>query len=221
MNLQLIGNSLVRGIQPRGFEQTLCFPGAGWDECFEYVMDHKDQFKEMFLYVLVGPLVMTGKNQITKEVTLQFSQPRVSYQSVIKQLYEQFTVVVLCPFTPMDFAWYNGGNRQAEFQHLYTPMTEFLTKACIEMNCSITDANNDNGVLTPYTSKEVLRRKSGRSAVALRGAPYYIFRRAGLTDGLHYTETTKQKIAHELYRCACLNLHKVIERWDGEAAAGQ
>lgn len=155
------------------------------------------------IVVLAGICDITRKDRITKMVSLQDSDAdlilgridnslgEIEHHLSLK-LTERSYTVTFCPITGMDIAKYNG----LVAEH---PDQENLDRIIVEVNKAIIARNSMNHVVTPWTASEVhYNKKGGRKKTR-----YYKL----ASDGLHLSDTLKEKWARILYN-AIVQMHE-------------
>lgn len=209
----LLGNSMVRGLSPPGFTQTICLPGAGWREITDHVVNNRNKFKQSVIWVLIGPLRFThleiekGRREVTFE-----EKPEESIEEIFKEwkpLEDNHTYLVVCTLIPMSFSIHNkhlsGKNEDSwsKYENKYVHWDRRIKGHIVIENQKVVEWNSQNKMCTPFVHKSVFRRRNH----------HYAFR-AGMTkDGLHPNQALKEDISHELHRNLVHNLIRMI---DGE-----
>ena len=212
MRAFLIGNSIVRDLNGRGFS-TICLPGADWKEIIEYVKDRRTYFSYSIVYIHIGPVRFTRMHRTANRREVQLITNNVGTVEGIMEdwssLKRSGIFPVLCTLYPMDFRQYNDSlarrirdGRQI-LQSFYDDNTKKIRGMIVEENKSIIRYNNQNEMCTPFMHNQIYTRRRG----------YYHFRARLLRDGLHPSRYITSRWINELERVVTLNRTKLEYRW--------
>lgn len=212
MKSYLIGNSLVRDIQGRGFT-TVCLPGANWLDVYQYVKDRPNRFTNALIYIHIGPVRFTRMHRTENRREVQLI---TTHQGSVRcnmhiwnSLRDRGIVPILCTLYPMNFTRYNNSiavgrdnNRREGRQILrafYEENNNKIKGMIVEENREIVAYNKDNSMCTPFMHNHIFTRRRRR----------YCFRDWLLRDGLHPTQNIIDRWCREMERIVWLNNNKL------------
>lgn len=189
-------------MKPHEFDHAISIPGANWHVLFDYVWSRRTLLEKTIIYLSAGPVPLTEKNPVTKEITLRQETEPHMFEALIEKLKELFIFVIMCPLTPIEFRVYNAMTAiERPNREFYDEMTSHIVESVIKLNGAIMETNKNQGMITPYTQREILKRSKGG----------YTFRWWYLADGLHPRDIVKRAQEEELTRNANLNFRKMRE----------
>ena len=110
-----MGNGVVRGMAPVGFDRTECYPGANWDQLLSIIsQSFRTIYANSIIFLSTGPVELTVKDKKSREVYLRTENDFKAIELRISTLKKRGVYVVLCSTFPMDFALYNHHSKVAE-----------------------------------------------------------------------------------------------------------
>lgn len=208
MKVVLMGNSMVRSLKPKGFDEIICMPGASWESILNRVTTQHNYFERSLIYVMIGPVRFTKLVREKSQKEVVYNTPQVhtdviaSHVRTLKQQYQIF--VVMATLTPIDFVTYNTKLRSHQYSQLHinehSGWTTSVSQDIIEVNKRVVEMNIANNVITPFVHKGVLLRRHGQ----------YVFRPKFLKDGLHPSNRLVEVQNKELTKNLKLNLLNII-----------
>ena len=207
MQSYLIGNSLVRDIQGRGFT-TVCLPSADWFHIYYYVKDRPETFNNCIVYIHIGPVRFTRMHRTENRrevqlITTHLGSVRCNMH-IWDTLRDRGVIPVVCTLFPMDFQRYNdsiASNRNGRqiLRAFYRENTNQIKGMVVEQNREIVAYNKNNSMCTPFMHNHIFTRRRR----------YYCFRDWLLRDGLHPTQNIIDRWCRGIERVVYLNKHKL------------
>lgn len=201
MHSYLIRNSLVRNVVSRSWS-TICLPGANWEDIILHVLHNANEFRNSFLYILVGPVRFTRLHRThgRKECVLNdvsVGTPKSVFRQFDRAARNLNIVPVLCTIYPLDFHDYNQHIKKQRLicQGFYEEWTEKLRGMVTVENRLIVNFNITRGMATPYIHRRIYHRSHGK----------YRMRKQFISDGLHPTDAITREWIGEIERTVRLN----------------
>ena len=180
-----MGNSVVRGMAPVGFDRTECYPGANWDQLLS-IITHSYQtiYANCIIFLSTGPVELTCKDKKSREVYLRTENEFKAIELRISTLKKRGVYVVLCTTFPMDFQLYNNHSKVVErvYEECYEEMKAHLIDSIVTLNHQIALMSDRHNYATPFVHSHILKRMHGK----------WKFRSWYLRDGLHPNEVTQR-----------------------------
>lgn len=195
----VLGNSLVRGLTIDGVD-IKCVPGMNLEASVRYIVEHRRNYCNTTVYILVGPVRYT---KLTNRRECVF----FTNVSTVTQLFGPFfgelaflgIRPVVCPFYPVNFRRYNKAWCARPIMTAFYDQWNGQIKGHIVVeNRKVFQFNNTHNLITPCIHRRLFHRHKGR----------YVFKERFTNDGLHPTQQISSEWEKELVRVMAVQKEK-------------
>ena len=194
MNYIILGNSLVRNLAIPNV-QVISINGLDWESAISYMINHRAQMRDHYVFIVVGPLRFTSLHRSRREVVFRDTNLRT-----VKQLFAPFYRVqdlaflriypIPFPLFPMNFVKYNSRCARPIMRGFYPESNKEIRGHIVVENRAIYYFNTTHELNTPHLHAKIFKRTKGR----------YQFLEKYLRDGLHVRNSVIRQWKHEFQR---------------------